>query len=70
MVQSRLLQFGEQLVFPLRHVEQPSAGRGTAARRDYSANWNFGVGHPTDVGSYSLAHSPYGTFDQSGDAYE
>ena len=35
-----------------------------------SANWNFGVGYPTDVGSYRLAHSPYGTFDQSGNAYE
>ena len=33
------------------------------------ANYEFSVGHPTDVGSYPYP-SPYGTFDQGGNCSE
>lgn len=35
-----------------------------------SANYNNGVGEVTDVGSYVLASSYYGTFDQGGNVFE
>jgi formylglycine-generating enzyme required for sulfatase activity len=35
-----------------------------------SANYLSAVGNLTDVGAYTLAHSPYGTFDQAGNVWE
>ena len=34
------------------------------------ANYNYNVGHSTDVGSYPFASSDYGTLDQAGNVWE
>ena len=50
----------------------PSADTGNSANYHLNSHYTTGNGnYPlTDVGAYTLSPSPYGTFDQGGNAYE
>ena len=68
MVQSRLLQPGDELVFPLSNLQQHGAKRDRPNIGDELGELRGAADdEPTQVGAYTGTTSPYGAFDMGGD---
>jgi formylglycine-generating enzyme len=60
---------GSYSLYPTQSDTAPTA-TGPNSSNANSANYNGAVGTVTDVGSYTIAGSHYGTFDQGGNVWE